>query len=125
MQKPQAWAETQTASQQGNPPPNTTCPAPPPGDTSESARAGGTRRNATIVARLPVRLAPSDSTLDLEAPDMQPGSSAGRGLVLVVEDEHAIAELIRLYLRREGLGVRVETTGPARFTASRPPPPVA
>jgi two-component system response regulator MtrA len=56
---------------------------------------------------------------------MQPGSAAGRGLVLVVEDEYAIAELIRLYLRREGFGVQVETTGPAGLAAVRRLRPVA
>src|SRR5882724_12298029 len=56
---------------------------------------------------------------------MQPGSAVGRGLVLVVEDEYAIAELIRLYLRREGFGVQVETTGPAGLAAVRRLRPVA
>jgi DNA-binding response OmpR family regulator len=53
---------------------------------------------------------------------MQP---AGRGLVLVVEDEHAIAELIRLYLRREGFGVQVATDGHAGLAAVRALRPVA
>src|SRR5882724_4387970 len=56
---------------------------------------------------------------------MQPGSAVGRGLVLVVEDEYAIAELIRLYLRREGFGVQVETTGPTGLAAVRRLRPVA
>ncbi len=34
-----------------------------------------------------------------------------RGLVLVVEDDRAIADLVRLYLRREGFGVHVESDG--------------
>src|ERR1700756_3000329 len=50
---------------------------------------------------------------------------AGRGLVLVVEDEHAIAELIRLYLRREGFGVQVETDGLSGLAAVRSLRPVA
>jgi len=40
-----------------------------------------------------------------------------RGLVLVVEDDRAIAELVRLYLRREGFGVQVETDGVAALDA--------
>src|SRR4051794_20038508 len=34
-----------------------------------------------------------------------------KGLVLVVEDEAAIADLVRLYLTREGFGVHVERDG--------------
>ena len=34
-----------------------------------------------------------------------------RGLVLVVEDDRAIADLVGLYLRREGFGVHVESDG--------------
>ena len=40
-----------------------------------------------------------------------------RGLVLVVEDDRAIADLVRLYLRREGFGVQVETDGAAALEA--------
>ncbi len=40
-----------------------------------------------------------------------PAAPAGRGLVLVVEDDRAIAELVGLYLRREGFGVQVATEG--------------
>ena len=40
-----------------------------------------------------------------------------RGLVLVVEDDRAIADLVRLYLRREGFGVQVETDGAAALDA--------
>ncbi len=39
------------------------------------------------------------------------GQGDGRGLVLVAEDEPAIAELERRYLHREGFGVHVETDG--------------
>lgn len=53
---------------------------------------------------------------------MQPG---GRGLVLVVEDERAIAELIGLYLRRDGFGVHVESDGVAALAAVRRLRPVA
>ena len=48
-----------------------------------------------------------------------------RGLVLVVEDEPAIAELQRLYLDREGFGVVVETDGDAALAAVRRLRPVA
>ncbi|EFQ82399.1 response regulator receiver domain protein [Aeromicrobium marinum DSM 15272] len=37
--------------------------------------------------------------------------TAGRGLVVVVEDEPAIADLVRLYLSRDGYGVHVERDG--------------
>jgi DNA-binding response OmpR family regulator len=48
-----------------------------------------------------------------------------RGLVLVAEDEPPIAELIGLYLRREGYGVQVEADGSAALTAIRRLRPVA
>ncbi|MFS8100259.1 response regulator transcription factor [Lentzea alba] len=48
-----------------------------------------------------------------------------RGLVLVVEDEPAIAELVALYLRRDGFGVRVESSGDAALAAVRSLAPVA
>ena len=48
-----------------------------------------------------------------------------RGLVLVVEDERPIADLERLYLTREGFGVRVETTGRGALDAVRRMRPVA
>jgi DNA-binding response OmpR family regulator len=56
---------------------------------------------------------------------MQPSAPDGRGLVLVIEDEHAIAELIRMYLRREGFGVQVASDGPAGLAAVRRLRPVA
>ena len=40
-----------------------------------------------------------------------------RGLVLVVEDDRAIADLVRLYLRKDGFGVQVETDGAAALDA--------
>ncbi|HKS43598.1 MAG TPA: response regulator transcription factor [Amycolatopsis sp.] len=52
-------------------------------------------------------------------------SPASRGLVLVVEDETAIAELIALYLRRDGFGVHVESDGEAALAAVRKLKPVA
>jgi DNA-binding response OmpR family regulator len=50
---------------------------------------------------------------------------AARGLVLVVEDDRAIAELMRLYLRREGFGVQVEGDGAAALAAVARLRPVA
>ena len=50
---------------------------------------------------------------------------AGRGLVLVVEDEAAIADLIALYLRRDGFGVHFESDGDAALAAVRRLRPVA
>jgi DNA-binding response OmpR family regulator len=38
-------------------------------------------------------------------------SAAARGLILVVEDEPAIADVIRMYLARAGYGVHVESDG--------------
>jgi len=54
-----------------------------------------------------------------------PESGAAKGLVLVVEDETAIAGLVRLYLAREGFGVHVETDGRAGLAAARRLHPVA
>ncbi|ODU00085.1 MAG: DNA-binding response regulator [Pseudonocardia sp. SCN 72-86] len=47
------------------------------------------------------------------------------GLVLVVEDEPAIADLVRLYLRKDGFGVHVEHDGTAGLDAVRRLSPVA
>ncbi|RZU12574.1 DNA-binding response OmpR family regulator [Kribbella rubisoli] len=52
-------------------------------------------------------------------------ADAGRGLVLVVEDEAAIAEVIELYLRRDGFDVRTESDGEAALAAWRRLHPVA
>jgi DNA-binding response OmpR family regulator len=52
-------------------------------------------------------------------------SDGGKGLVLVVEDERAIADLERLYLSRAGFGVHVETDGRAALAAARRLHPVA
>lgn len=48
-----------------------------------------------------------------------------KGLVLVIEDERAIADLERLYLSREGFGVHVESDGQAGLAAARRLHPVA
>ncbi len=45
--------------------------------------------------------------------------------MLVVEDEPAIAELVALYLRRDGFGVHVESSGDAALAAVRSFSPVA
>ncbi|MBN9108449.1 MAG: response regulator transcription factor [Pseudonocardia sp.] len=47
------------------------------------------------------------------------------GLVLVVEDEPAIADLVRLYLRKDGFGVHVVHDGTAGLDAVRRLSPVA
>jgi len=51
--------------------------------------------------------------------------SAGKGLVLVVEDDRNIADLVRLYLARDGFGVQVEYDGAAGLAAARRLRPVA
>jgi DNA-binding response OmpR family regulator len=51
--------------------------------------------------------------------------SPGKGLVLVVEDERPIADLVRMYLARDGYGVHVEHDGPAGLAAARKQRPVA
>ncbi|WP_027661529.1 response regulator transcription factor [Salinispora fenicalii] len=48
-----------------------------------------------------------------------------RGLVLLVEDEPAIADLVRLYLARDGFGVHLERDGDAGLAAARRLRPVA
>jgi two-component system OmpR family response regulator len=48
-----------------------------------------------------------------------------KGLVLVVEDERPIADLVRMYLVREGYGVHVENDGQAGLAAARKLRPVA
>lgn len=53
------------------------------------------------------------------------GEVSDKGLVLVVEDEPAIAELQRVYLAREGFGVHVERDGVAGLAAARRLKPVA
>jgi DNA-binding response OmpR family regulator len=52
-------------------------------------------------------------------------AAAGKGLVLVVEDERPIADLVRLYLSRDGFGVHVEHDGSAGLAAARRLRPVA
>jgi DNA-binding response OmpR family regulator len=54
-----------------------------------------------------------------------PPAAAERGLVLVVEDERSIADLISLYLRRDGYGVHVETGGDGALAAVERLHPVA
>ena len=51
--------------------------------------------------------------------------SAARRLVLVVEDEPAIAEVIRLYLAKAGFGVHLEADGEAGLAACRSLRPAA
>jgi DNA-binding response OmpR family regulator len=53
------------------------------------------------------------------------GDGPAKGLVLVIEDERAIADLERMYLTREGFGVHVESDGRAGLAAARNLHPVA
>jgi two-component system OmpR family response regulator len=50
---------------------------------------------------------------------------SARGLVLVVEDEPAIADVLRLYLSREGFGVTVARDGDSGLSLARTQHPVA
>jgi two-component system OmpR family response regulator len=52
-------------------------------------------------------------------------AAGGKGLVLVVEDERPIADLLRLYLSRDGFGVHVEVDGVAGLAAAQRLRPVA
>ncbi len=54
----------------------------------------------------------------------EPGATP-KGLVVVVEDERSIAELIGLYLRRDGFGVHTEADGTSGLAAVRRLAPVA
>ncbi len=56
---------------------------------------------------------------------MAVAEAPGRGLVLVVEDERPIADLVRMYLTRDGFGVQVESDGAAGLAATRRVRPVA
>ena len=51
--------------------------------------------------------------------------SESKGLVLVVEDEKPIADILRMYLSREGFGVHVESDGIAGLSAAKALHPVA
>jgi DNA-binding response OmpR family regulator len=55
----------------------------------------------------------------LPATGSSSGTGGARGLVLVVEDESAIAEIIRLNLAKAGYGVQVERDGEAGLAAIR------
>lgn len=52
-------------------------------------------------------------------------AEAGRGLVLVVEDERAISDLLRLYLIRDGFTVHVAADGPSGLAAAESLHPAA
>lgn len=52
-------------------------------------------------------------------------TDATRGLVVVIEDEQPIADLLKLYLSREGFGVHLEANGPAGLAAIAAHRPVA
>jgi two-component system, OmpR family, response regulator len=51
--------------------------------------------------------------------------ASSKGLVLVVEDERPIADLVKLYLTRDGFGVHIEHDGTAGLAATRKLRPVA
>jgi DNA-binding response OmpR family regulator len=69
----------------------------------------------------------TDPAVSLCHPEPVSSTSTGteRGLVLVVEDESAIADLLRLYLAREGYGVHVERDGRGGLASARALKPVA
>ncbi len=52
-------------------------------------------------------------------------ADSARGLVLIVEDERAISDLLKLYVTREGFGVHVATDGQSALSAARTLHPVA
>ena len=52
-------------------------------------------------------------------------SSPPRGLILVIEDEPAIADVIRMYLAKAGYGVHVERDGDLGLAAARTLKPAA
>lgn len=54
-----------------------------------------------------------------------PETDAGRGLVVVAEDDRAIADLVTMYLRRDGFGAHLARTGPDALQAVRSLRPVA
>jgi DNA-binding response OmpR family regulator len=51
--------------------------------------------------------------------DATPATGGSKGLVLVVEDDRAIAELVRLYLTRDGFGVHLAYDGDAGLAAAQ------
>ena len=61
----------------------------------------------------------------VSSPTDPSGNGSSRGLVLVVEDERPIADLLRLYLSRDGFGVQIETDGRSGLAAARSLHPVA
>lgn len=58
-------------------------------------------------------------------PGVPTDPNAARGLILVAEDEAAIADLIRMYLAKAGYGVQVEKDGAAALAAIRRLKPAA
>jgi len=61
---------------------------------------------------------------EMEQPST-PGATPSRGLVMIVEDERAIADVQRLYLSQAGFGVHVEPTGEGALERIRSLRPVA
>ncbi len=56
---------------------------------------------------------------------MEHSATTTRGLVVVAEDDRSIADLIPLYLRRDGYGVHVEGSGDGALAAVRRLAPIA
>ena len=52
-------------------------------------------------------------------------SDSMKGLILIVEDERAISDLLRMYLTREGFGVQVAADGPTGLSQARTLHPAA
>ena len=52
-------------------------------------------------------------------------AEGSRGLILVVEDERAISDLLRMYIAREGFGVHIATDGQSALAAARALHPAA
>jgi DNA-binding response OmpR family regulator len=52
-------------------------------------------------------------------------AESSRGLILVVEDERAISDLLRMYISREGFGVHVAMDGQSALAAARTMHPAA
>lgn len=61
----------------------------------------------------------------MPTPKVPSASEPSRGVILVVEDEKAIADLLRMYLSREGFGVHVATDGSSALVAARTLHPAA
>jgi PAS domain S-box-containing protein len=83
---------------------------------SIAAHSEGQGRGAAFVVRLPLQTEPAA----LSQPAAEgPARAAGRGRILVIEDNSDAAESLEMLLRLEGYEVRVAHDGPAGLTAAR------